>query len=314
MSKDKEHQQEYLHQHEHQHQHQHDGDEHEHVCPKCGAQLDEGSRFCGECGAEIGAQCTFCGASLPAGATHCPECGNPRAGIVCPVCRTVNYRSFCRVCNHPLNAMAQQALADAYRDPHYIKAQAIAEELEELEEQIANLESQISQTKERDAQITHDLVIDNTVSTDTKNLLDEYEKILGQKSTWKPEVKQPKQEVKKPQTSAGGDDWGAQAKRLEQLKKAHQAKLGELQEQLDAMVPDPTAPPEMQRNFACAHMVTVVSRKLKKEISRVAWVCNRCQIWHNNPSDCGVREYGGRWVARETVTETYNITSKTVNL
>ncbi|HJJ82686.1 MAG TPA: zinc ribbon domain-containing protein, partial [Methanocorpusculum sp.] len=46
------------------------------VCPKCGAAVPDGAKFCPECGKKMGASaCPKCGAELSAGAKFCPECG-----------------------------------------------------------------------------------------------------------------------------------------------------------------------------------------------------------------------------------------------
>ena len=59
-------------------------------CPKCGAPIPPGSRFCPGCGAQVapaGNVCPKCGAQVPAGSRFCPSCGNPMtAGKVCPKC------------------------------------------------------------------------------------------------------------------------------------------------------------------------------------------------------------------------------------
>ena len=47
------------------------------VCPKCGADLDVGAKFCVECGAPVPQvkKCVQCGASLPLNVKFCNECG-----------------------------------------------------------------------------------------------------------------------------------------------------------------------------------------------------------------------------------------------
>ena len=46
------------------------------TCPKCGATLPAGSRFCPACGAPaVPAECPSCGASVPASARFCADCG-----------------------------------------------------------------------------------------------------------------------------------------------------------------------------------------------------------------------------------------------
>lgn len=44
-------------------------------CPDCGAALPAGAKFCGNCGKKLTSNCTNCGAELAPGAKFCPECG-----------------------------------------------------------------------------------------------------------------------------------------------------------------------------------------------------------------------------------------------
>jgi len=46
-------------------------------CPKCGASLAGGEKFCSECGQPVKAEkfCSECGSKVKAGAKFCPECG-----------------------------------------------------------------------------------------------------------------------------------------------------------------------------------------------------------------------------------------------
>ena len=51
-------------------------------CPKCGAKIQPGTKFCAECGTKLEpprpvtpANCPKCGAKLPSGAKFCPACG-----------------------------------------------------------------------------------------------------------------------------------------------------------------------------------------------------------------------------------------------
>ncbi len=62
------------------------------LCPKCGFQNPQTSKFCGSCGAPMqsgGVNCPKCGTSNAAGAKFCSSCGGPlQATIKCPKCQT----------------------------------------------------------------------------------------------------------------------------------------------------------------------------------------------------------------------------------
>ncbi len=45
------------------------------ICPRCGAQVAEGNKFCGDCGSPLPWQCKACGSENPAGKRFCSECG-----------------------------------------------------------------------------------------------------------------------------------------------------------------------------------------------------------------------------------------------
>jgi len=53
------------------------------LCPSCGFQNPEGTKFCQECGAKLRAQrtrCAGCGADLAPNARFCGECGMKQEG------------------------------------------------------------------------------------------------------------------------------------------------------------------------------------------------------------------------------------------
>lgn len=58
-------------------------------CPKCGAKVKKGTKFCYECGASLQVQkknCVQCGAIIEAGMKFCPECGADQTRRLCPKC------------------------------------------------------------------------------------------------------------------------------------------------------------------------------------------------------------------------------------
>lgn len=328
-------------------------DQDTHHCPNCGAPVEPGALFCGECGARLGGghcvscgaeieaglalcpvcghpattRCTFCGAEMGAGERFCPECGNPRGGIVCPRCNTLNYRSFCRTCNYPLNPMAHEAIARAKADPRYIRACAIANELQDLEDEIEELQNLIAREDEAGG------VLDTSVevSEETRRLLDEFERLSGReprradqvrKAPEKTEPVRKKVELSIDSAPAGSVEEAPATKRqfsdasarLAELKAKYGQRLEEFRREIDSMIPDPAQPPEMQRNEACAHMIITRSKTTRKEKTRIGWVCNRCHIFHNNPSECGVAEFGGKWITKDITVVVETTSTGTVNL
>jgi hypothetical protein len=63
----------------------------------------------------------------------CPECGNPRGGIVCPTCHTLNDFSFCKQCGTPLTEEAKQLLAELQMTPEYKEMEALTKEIQQME-------------------------------------------------------------------------------------------------------------------------------------------------------------------------------------
>ncbi len=80
------------------------------TCPKCGAEVLEGLKFCGSCGAQLVRTCRKCGSPLAPGLKFCGECGTPweetpgtheqPKGPACPKCGAMipDGRKFCVKC------------------------------------------------------------------------------------------------------------------------------------------------------------------------------------------------------------------------
>ncbi len=103
-------------------------------CPNCGAEIDPDADFCEVCHHYIRKDvCSFCGAHLTGKDAFCPECGNPRGGIVCPVCHTLNDFSFCKQCGTALTEEARHLLAELQLTPEYKEMEALAKEIQQME-------------------------------------------------------------------------------------------------------------------------------------------------------------------------------------
>lgn len=81
------------------------------ICPQCGHENPEGTKFCQDCGSKLGMAktvCPSCGAENPAGVKFCQECGTKleaaAAPAICPGCGLENPpgTKFCGGCGHKL--------------------------------------------------------------------------------------------------------------------------------------------------------------------------------------------------------------------
>ena len=233
----------------------------------------------------------------------CCECGGPRRGITCPICGTLNFRSFCSHCNTPLDDLARAEVEKAQRDPVYKKAVSLAEQMAELEEQIMAAEREARmpddsgdfdiEEEEEVEELDFETVME--LSEEDKKLMEQYHQLLGTtptpinntpRSTPKPQqqVQQKKKVDKK--ARVGGADLAA-------MKAEYQRQMQEMQSLLNAMQPDANTTPQMQRNFCCAHKVVVTTQRLVRRPT--TWICNYCGCEHNQPSECTRPELGGVW-------------------
>ena len=90
------------------------------------------SMECPYCGESVDTHLELCPARMVPGEKFCSECGNGISGIKCPKCGTLNFRSFCKKCNEPLDDLAQEAIQQAEADPVYQKVRKLAQEIEEV--------------------------------------------------------------------------------------------------------------------------------------------------------------------------------------
>ncbi|MGN0738765.1 MAG: zinc ribbon domain-containing protein [Treponema sp.] len=107
-------------------------------CNKCGAEIEEGKKFCGECGAPAPQEkkCAKCGATIDAGVKFCPECGANQSneekrchvcgsfvtstkGIYCPECGEFTCEKCCAADKKRCNECARKsndAAENRYRE------------------------------------------------------------------------------------------------------------------------------------------------------------------------------------------------------
>lgn len=257
-------------------------------CPYCHNELNAGDALCSHCGKPVNpACCSFCGCAMDEDEMFCSECGNPRRGISCPECGTLNFRSFCKVCNTPLNGMAHEMLAKVKADPRIHKMKTVAQELEVIEQKLnALMQSQGLEPQEQP---------DNGISEADQKILEEYRALFKDVTILKPEAApkkiQPQSNTARPARFTLPE--------VKSLLEEYNKKKDEMQSVMDSMLPDPADPPEIQRNFMSACMVATFEQK--KEIKRAPsiWVCNFCGAHHQCPSQCAKPELGGRWIYNE---------------
>ena len=182
------------------------------ICPHCGRPTNPDV-------------CSFCGATMDPDDRYCPECGNSREGIVCPECGTLNFRSFCRKCNHPLDRMAQAAVAQAQADPKYQRMVALQKRMVELERQILD-------------------GADHALSEADEQLKKEYDALLA--------MIQGGVSENKAETQVSDES-------LKQIAKEYRESVQEMNEIMADLMPDAGMTPQEQRNYFCARKLPVIT-------------------------------------------------------
>ena len=259
-------------------------------CVYCGAATQPNHEICHACGRNLQAElCSFCGGKMTPDEAFCSDCGNPRTGIVCSCCNTLNYRSFCRKCNTPLNALAHEALEEARKDPKVQKAVAIALELQEIEQLLQEV------TKEETA-LPPELP---EISEENRELANQYKDLLAtfrqqepkSEKTEKPKVEPPKIEPKPPKK------FTVNIVSKEEAMQKYREKLDEMQATLASMLPDAGMTPQLQRNYYSARKVQILT--IIKVKVPLYWVCNAYGCQHSNPEECVEPWKGGKWIYGE---------------
>lgn len=239
------------------------------VCHHCGASVGPEYEICPHCGGKLVDYCTFCGAPMRPEDQDCPECGMPAEGLVCPSCGTRNFRPFCRKCGIPLSRAARAAVERAKADP---KVQEAARALV----RIAELEAELAGSLPEDGEPAE--------PTEGAKRLRELMANVGFTPAEAPKATGRKMGRSREEVLAEYD------KAVEDANKI-----------LEEMLPPAGMTPQEQRNYHTARKVAMMEvtehRWYAIEVQkRMGWECNRCHVLHNDPSECCVREFGGKWV------------------
>ncbi len=250
--------------------------------------------------------CSFCGAEMEEDDMFCPECGGPRGGIKCPVCGVVSHGSFCSNCNTPLDDLAREAVRQAKAAPHFQKAEKLAEKLVELDELIARLSGG------GDVQVDEVTSEGKTLDTGAKitdadrAAINRYASLFGDVANVKP-IAKPVQA--KPTKQVNREDRKNNSFNISSIGLAdavaqYKAVAKELEAELAAMLPEPTATPQEQRNFFSARKITTLKMKKVPQY----WICNYCGCKHRAPSECYKPWLGGHWTVSEVPSHTETTT------
>lgn len=271
-------------------------------CIHCHNLIDSNLALCPHCGKPVqDTSCSFCGASIELNEKFCPDCGNSRDGIICPDCGTLNFRSFCRKCNTPLNDMALIALDKVRKNPLVIRSSQLAREMEELEQQITLMVQQMDENESDELPLEAETSLDtsNKLTEEDRNILNRYKELFSDFSINKPigSIDKPLSNIENPKK--GRTKFNIDNNLLQSAVEEYRAKAEEMQSLLDAMIPDPNDTPEEQRNFFCACKMETYSNVKSTKTERVGWVCNLCGCRHSQPSECARPELGGTWLYEE---------------
>ena len=87
----------------------------------------------------------------------------------------------------------------------------------------------------------------------------------------------------------------------EEVLKEYRKTVEEANKAMEAMLPPAGMTPQEQRNYATARKVAMMEVMEERwygipVTKTMGWECNECHVLHRDPSECAVREYGGKWI------------------
>lgn len=239
-------------------------------------------------------RCSFCGAPMDMEDLFCGECGGNTAGITCPHCGTLSYRSFCPNCNAALDELAAAEIEKAKKDPKFQRMQQLAEQIADIE---AKIKAEYLATQGEAAEDIAEFD-DVELDSEAKKVLDEYKALAA---TLHLDIPAPQPVAEKPQAERKRIDLQVHQQNLSEASAEYKKMVKELNDLMASLVPPADATPEMQRNYYCARKVAVVRER--KELVQSVWECNYCHCLHNQPSQCAQPQLGGTWHYEEKTTK-----------
>ena len=229
-------------------------------CFHCGANISLTAEICTSCGRPVNPNiCTFCGNPMEMDDLFCGECGNPRKGIVCPECGTLNFRSFCRNCNHPLNPMAQDEMEKAAKDPTFQQICEVQKQIVELEEQL-NADYQLPEQ-----QTTNDQHPEQFEQSEQSTQPNSTPDTLNQLS----------------------EEYDAKVQEMNKM----------LSSMMPAPGTSPQIQRNYYSARKLPFIGTTTSKNIIRK--KIGWVCNYCGYTHKCPSECCEPQLGGTWLYKE---------------
>jgi len=242
------------------------------VCPKCGAAIKPEYELCPVCGWKAVDYCTFCGAPMTPEDIDCPECGMPADGVVCPDCKTRNFRPFCKQCGKPLSRAARMAVEKAKKDPK-------VQETARLLKQIADLQAELESAKEE---------LDEEVPEGPTEGELRLKELMAKVGFTPAETPKPVKRKK--------------GRSREEIMAEYKKTIEDANRIMEEMLPPAGSTPQEQRNYYTARKVAVMEIMEEQWYGiaprdSMAWECNTCHVLHNSPSECHYQNSGGQWTS-----------------
>lgn len=248
------------------------------ICRNCEAAIEEDMEICPQCGWKLVDYCTFCGASMSANDIDCPECGMPADGVECPDCHIRNFRPFCRQCGKPLSRAARMGVEKAKKAPKVLETVRLLQHMADLKAELAAADGGTPEHKE---------------SQQPEELpeLEQQFRILMSKVGFKT-AEQPRVASKTANTKS--------QRTREQILAEYERAIQDTNRILSEMLPPAGSTPQEQRNYYTARKVAVVELMTEtwygiNPRAAMGWRCSRCQVLHDDPSQCSYKEFGGQW-------------------